>query len=480
MDYSELTEQQYNERLRMVIVGSEGLHPDVQDIGDRRATIGWGYTLNRDNNVEIWRESGIELTTQEWQSLAAIDAAPATEKTRIGLTFPRTLSELESDQLLRASVREYEAPANQLDMPLSDERVALVSVTYNRGVAAIMGNGRNVPEHPIMDAIRDGDRAEAWYQMRYNCWGSNSDYEGGLRKRRYAESEVFDPYDDRNNVTVDEARSVYETYQSHYDEIGRVERNFGATIDGVEANPNRIAQANRDFPGIVEQYGQVQTISESLAPARTVLLEQLREQYPQHAVRFTEASFNAGQIDLNQYELRNDQDLQRRPRRQQEPNQGLDQQQPLRNTPEDPDHPDHAMLEQIRAGVRKVDESVGKPYDDISERISRSLLAACKDNRDKYPDAADASLSANALGRVDHVVMGTTGNVFAVAGRLDDPAHKRAFVSVEEAIRTPVEQSDEKLYIANEAITQEQVLARQQELARGMDGPSQSNPKMSV
>src|SRR3546814_8721147 len=79
-------------------------------------------------------------------------------------------------------------------MPLSDERVALVSVTYNRGVVAIMGNGRNVPEHPIMDAIRDGDRAEAWYQMRYNCWGSNSDYEGGLRKRRYAESEVFDPY----------------------------------------------------------------------------------------------------------------------------------------------------------------------------------------------------------------------------------------------------------------------------------------------
>src|SRR3546814_17125423 len=75
-------------------------------------------------------------------------------------------------------------------------------------------------------------------------------------------------------------------------------------------------------------------------------------------------------------------------------------------------------------------------------------------------------LWANALSRVDHVVMGTTGNVFAVAGRLDDPAHKRAFVSVEEAIRTPVEQSDEKLYIANQAITQERVLARQQEIGR--------------
>src|SRR3546814_15798124 len=131
-------------------------------------------------------------------------------------------------------------------------------------------------------------------------------------------------------------------------------------------------------------------------------LEQLREQYPQHAVRFTEASFNAGQIDLNQYELRNDQDLQRRPRRQQEPNQGFDQQQPSRDTPEDPDHPDHAMLALIRAGVRNVDESVGKPYDDTSDRISRSLLAACQDLRAKTPDAADPPLWAHPLTRIDH------------------------------------------------------------------------------
>src|SRR3546814_16457473 len=111
----------------------------------------------------------------------------------------------------------------------------------------------------------------------------------------------------------------------------------------------------------------------------------------------------------------------------------------------------------------------------MSERISRSLLAACKDSRDKYPDAADASLSANALSRVDHVVMGTTGNVFAVAGRLDDPAHQRAFVSVEEAIRTPVEQSDDKLYIAHQPITQWRALAPQQELDAGKDGTRQTH-----
>ncbi|PNV28532.1 hypothetical protein xavtCFBP7764_13780 [Xanthomonas citri] len=143
--------------------------------------------------------------------------------------------------------------------------------------------------------------------------------------------------------------------------------------------------------------------------------------------------------------------------------------------PDDPAHPDHRMLEQIRSGVRKIDESVGKPYDDMSERVSRSLLAVCKDNREAYPAAGDRSLADNALSRVDHVVMGETGNVFAVEGRLDDPAHRRVHVEIDQAIRTPVEQSDQKLLAANQAIAQERALTQQQELARGMNEPNQGS-----
>src|SRR3546814_431164 len=113
---------------------------------------------------------------------------------------------------------------------------------------------------------------------------------------------------------------------------------------------------------------------------------------------------------------------------------------PAGRGPDDPGHPDHAMLEQIRAGVRSIDEGLGKPHDAMSERVSRSLLAACKGYRATHP-AGDA-LPASALGRVDHVVLGTTGNIFAVEGRMDDPAHKRAAVRVDDEIRTPGEQSD--------------------------------------
>lgn len=94
MDYRELDQEEYDSRLRTVIVDTEGLHAHVQDVGDGRATMGWGYTLNRNNNVEIWQNSGIELTDEQWDTLSRVDDEPTIAgKTRIGLTFTRELNE---------------------------------------------------------------------------------------------------------------------------------------------------------------------------------------------------------------------------------------------------------------------------------------------------------------------------------------------------------------------------------------------------
>ncbi|MEA9708033.1 XVIPCD domain-containing protein [Xanthomonas campestris] len=152
---------------------------------------------------------------------------------------------------------------------------------------------------------------------------------------------------------------------------------------------------------------------------------------------------------------------------------------PQASGPQDPHHPDHAMLKQIREGVAKIDESVGKPYDEMSERVSRCLLAACKDNRERYPEAGNTSLAANALQRVDHVLMGKNGNLVAIEGRIDDPTHKRAAVSIDQAIQMPLEQSDAKLQAANQAIAQEQTQTRQQELARSQQQDTQQAPRLS-
>jgi GH24 family phage-related lysozyme (muramidase) len=277
MRYETLDTTTYAAQLRLLIASTESLHATAQNVGDGKATIGWGYTFNRGNNEAIWRASGIELSETDWRQIRAIDAAPDNpSRTALGLAFGRTLTAAEADQLLKASSTQYEVYANALNMPLSKERLALTSVTYNRGEGAM----RN---HPVLDAIEQGNRAEAWYQLRYNCWGSATEFEAGLRKRRYMEAEVLGLYDDPNHVTPEEAQSVFQMVTLHRDDIQAVERRFGETLTGQAGARDMLALANRDYPALANEFGAARTIRESLEPARVALLAHLRETHPEIA-----------------------------------------------------------------------------------------------------------------------------------------------------------------------------------------------------
>ncbi len=110
---------------------------------------------------------------------------------------------------------------------------------------------------------------------------------------------MFRLYDNPNNVSPDEARSVAQMYGLHRDEIDRVEQAHGVSIYGDMAGRNRIAEANRDYPALVREYGIVQTIAESLEPARQTLLRQAREENPALADRLTPENFTADRIHLD-------------------------------------------------------------------------------------------------------------------------------------------------------------------------------------
>ena len=290
MQYDTLDSATYAARLRLLIAATESLHANAQDVGDGKATIGWGYTFNRNNNEAIWRASGINLSADEWRQIQAIDAAGSdARRTTLGLAFGRTLSETESDQLLVASAGVYEVHANAVGMPLSNEKLAITSVTYNRGVGAMNG-------HPVLDAIANDNRAEAWYQLRYNCWGSNSQFEAGLRKRRLVEAEVFGLYDDPANVTPEEAREAFQMATLHRDHIQSVERRFGETLSGQAGTRDLLFEANRDYAGVTAEFGQVESIRDSLAPARAALLAQLRQDHPEIAHALTEDRFGVESI----------------------------------------------------------------------------------------------------------------------------------------------------------------------------------------
>ena len=127
-------------------------------------------------------------------------------------------------------------------IPQSRERAALFSMTYN--APSLLG-----PK--LKAAIESGDRAEAWYEIRYN---SNGSAIPGISNRRYVEAEHFRLFDRDTVAGRAEASEAGEMYTAHRSTILWYER----TYDAEEAG--RI----KAVPGIDTIYGE-------MAPAITML-----------------------------------------------------------------------------------------------------------------------------------------------------------------------------------------------------------------
>lgn len=136
LSYRTLTSQEYIDGVIDVISRVEDHIQNVKNIGDGKATIGYGYTFNRNDNVAIWQASSIALSASEWSVLQTIDEATiSAQKTAIALNqFSRTLTREEAKILLAHTYKKYELSADQLSIPESRERIALVSLSYNGAI----------------------------------------------------------------------------------------------------------------------------------------------------------------------------------------------------------------------------------------------------------------------------------------------------------------------------------------------------------
>jgi hypothetical protein len=108
---------------------------------------------------------------------------------------------------------------------------------------------------------------------------------------------------------------------------------------------------------------------------------------------------------------------------------------------------DDPLREQIREGVQALDRQVGREWDDVSERMTLSLLTLAKQN---------------GLRSVDHVVLGGQGTragagqyVFLVEGALADPGHHRVQMATQEAATTPQHVSLDRLHAIEQAPLQQ-------------------------
>lgn len=221
-------------------------------------TIGYGYAMAVQSNG-VWSvkqtlsadmaAAGVTLTQAQLAKLASIvkklNDGKITEAKQMSAALGdqvgtgdipfidepggRTLFNLELQRALDAVQSRFrrllgatEGNALYASLQGSVEMVALVSMAYN-GQTTI---GRNLSR-----ALGNQDRAEAWFEIRYNT------NPGGIHaNRRYHESDQFSLY----NIGVNEAeaKSIYRTFTRHRQHILSYEQTYDPT--NVNAHSTRI------------------------------------------------------------------------------------------------------------------------------------------------------------------------------------------------------------------------------------------------
>ena len=138
-------------------------------------------------------------------------------------------------------------------IPHSQEREALFSLCWN---------GPSLLGPKLKAAIEAGDRAEAWYEIRYN---SNGNEIAGLANRRYVEAETFGLFDTHGKATFAEALKAGQMLARHHETVLRYEARY---------DPDQ-AGATKGMPGI-------DAISGEMAPAIRTALKALGLSRNQH------------------------------------------------------------------------------------------------------------------------------------------------------------------------------------------------------
>jgi hypothetical protein len=122
-------------------------------------------------------------------------------KSGIRSTFTLTTGEIDAifENILPTHIAEADAFLNGITGPdklviskSSDAYKALVSLAFNNA-SKLLGSG-------LKWAINNGNRAEAWFQIRYGS-NSGSSASGGIAKRRYYESDLFGVFANENSPT---------------------------------------------------------------------------------------------------------------------------------------------------------------------------------------------------------------------------------------------------------------------------------------
>jgi len=317
-----------NEVARRLIQSGEGPNQSkAKNLHDKTITLGFGYTFIRNTGGHWFVQGtlkadlasiGITLTNKQRADLQQIaDIQNNGELTRadaLATQFEAAwtappISNEQAETLFGTELgRANDAIHNRFRTILGDadgdvlfaslentrEKAGLLSLAYN--VQSLIGAG-------LVRALSTGDRAEAWFQIRYdsNSKTQKPEIRPGIAKRRFAEAEYIGLYADPNDVTVDEAQDALRVLQKHRAEIIAYELQFGVPPDGrTPSDGDQVATATRDF-GTALTYaglGPAPDLVAAFNPVKSVLLKDLRVAYPDLADRLQDANWISTNIYL--------------------------------------------------------------------------------------------------------------------------------------------------------------------------------------
>ncbi|MCF8052377.1 MAG: hypothetical protein K9L59_14130, partial [Desulfobacterales bacterium] len=153
-------------------------------------------------------------------------------------------------------------------MPRSKERAVLFSLSYNGILAGSPSLRRAITEN--------NNRAEAWYEIRYNSNGGDSRGDG-IAKRRYYESTIFGLYNDSENVSDEEAAQVLQMYLNHKDGYEN-----GSILSYEDIFGHMVQHANNDYETSATNYSFDDTVlafGKLFLPITDYLIREYSEEY---------------------------------------------------------------------------------------------------------------------------------------------------------------------------------------------------------
>ncbi|MEJ6022380.1 beta strand repeat-containing protein [Ramlibacter sp. PS4R-6] len=275
---------------------SSGLKPHIDSV--QSVAIGYGYDLiqNKATAVADLQAAGATITNalQLQQTLNGLTTANSASLVGTLAGLVKLPAESNAEALLNVAVNQrvpaFNAflQARNITLPDSKERATLFSMWYQTPKYFEVKDAQTGLMRPttLTQQLIAGNRAEAWFQIRYGS-AANGTQGLGIVARRFAESTEFG-LTDGTPPGLSQAKQVYQMLQAHRDAIVTWEKRFGKPFDGTPSQRDLIKEANTtySFTGA----GTVQSIVENLKPLRDSLFAELQTTYPELATKLQAAS----------------------------------------------------------------------------------------------------------------------------------------------------------------------------------------------